>query len=207
MSINFGIFLVAKLTMKQKTIISAILAGGIEREKCLSYIYETNFSQVYSMINKHVLTKEEVLDAYSDSIILFRDQVIKGAFKGTARYSTYLYSILNNRCIDIIRNKSTNKSKQRENESGIDYLEEHANLGENIIDLLSRKVQWDLLDRLMDRLWENCKGILLDWNNGYSMAEIAERNGLLNEHTARTKRYNCLKQLMELVNKSALVYR
>ena len=190
--------------MKINEIIADIKAGGIRQEKCLTYVYRNNFALVYGMLKKHVISREEVMDAYAETVILFRDHVKNGIFKGTAKYSTYLYSILNNKCIDIIRNKSTNKSRQREMEVGMDILENQTSENENVIELLSFKVQWDRLEKLMDTLAEKCREILMDWNDGYTMTEIADRNGLLNEHTARTKRYNCMQQLMELVKKEKI---
>ena len=190
--------------MKINEIIADIKAGGTRQEKCLTYIYQNNFTLVYGMLKKHVIGREEVMDAYAETVILFREHVKNGVFKGTAKYSTYLYSILNNKCIDIIRNKSTNKSRQREMEVGMDLLEEQVSENDNVIELLSLKVQRDRLDELMNTMAEKCREILMDWNDGYSMTEIAERNGLLNEHTARTKRYNCMQQLMELVKKEKI---
>ncbi len=190
--------------MKINEIIADIKAGGIRQEKCLTYIYRNNFVLVYWMLKKHVISREEVMDAYAETVILFRDHVMNNVFKGTAKYSTYLYSILNNKCIDIIRNKSTNKSRQREMQISMELLEDQMSENENVIELLSFKVQWDRLEKLMDMLAEKCKEILMDWNDGYSMAEIADRNGLLNEHTARTKRYNCMQKLMELVKKEKI---
>jgi hypothetical protein len=42
----------------------------------------------------------------------------------------------------------------------------------------------------------------MDWNDGYSMDEIAERNTLLNANVARSKRYTCLQQLLALAGKT-----
>jgi len=55
------------------------------------------------------------------------------------------------------------------------------------------------------QLSEICKELLMDWSDGYSMDEIAVRNGLKNAHTARSKRYNCFKQLMTILQKNNIV--
>ncbi len=188
--------------MDNPTIITAIRSGGSDREKCLTDIYTDNFSLVYSMLKKHSLSKEEVMNAYADSITLFSDHVMKGTYKGSAKYSTFLFSILNNKCIDIIREKTTHKSKQEKNYVRIDHIKDHTGTDDDIVEKLTARVQWELLNRLMDRLRGKCKKILLDWNDGYSMFEIASRNGLLNEHTARTARYKCFRQLMQMVKGS-----
>jgi hypothetical protein len=45
----------------------------------------------------------------------------------------------------------------------------------------------------------------MDWSDGFSMDEIAARNGLKNAHTARSKRYNCFKQLLAILQRKNIV--
>lgn len=50
-----------------------------------------------------------------------------------------------------------------------------------------------------------CRNLLLDWSEGYSMEEIASRNGLKNAHTARSKRYNCFLQFMDILRRNNML--
>ena len=183
--------------MDDRELIANILAGGMKMEDGLSNFYRENHKLVKVMGKKYGLQDEDLLDAYTDSVISFRDQVVRGNFQQKSKCSTYLFKIFQNKCIDILRKNSTNIIK-------VEMPAHIQDTNPDIVQRLSTSVKKQYLLDLMDQLNESCKGILLDWNDGYSMAEIASRNGLLNEHVARSRRYACLKQLAALVNKSLL---
>jgi hypothetical protein len=61
------------------------------------------------------------------------------------------------------------------------------------------------LTAYFNELSDVCREVLMDWSDGYSMDDIAERNGLKNAHTARSKRYNCFQQLMEILQRRNIV--
>jgi len=162
-------------------------------EDAIYSFYRNNFNIVYQKTKDHKLTKDQALDAYSDAILSLRDNILKNRFKGESALTTYFISIFNRKCIDIIRKNTTNLIYENElpihlkdNEAGID-------------DKLTVMVNLERLKKLLSELSEICQSVLMDWNDGYSMDEIAERNELLNAHTARSKRYNCFQQLMEMV--------
>ena len=71
----------------------------------------------------------------------------------------------------------------------------------DIVQILTINVEKTQLDNLMAKLEPRCRDILMDWNDGYTMDEIAVRNSLLNAHVARSKRYTCLQQLLVLAGK------
>lgn len=179
--------------LSEEQLIRDITQGGYAMEQAIERFYRDNFKIVYQKVNHHKLTKDQVLDAYSDSIISLKDNIQKGKFKGDSKLTTYFISIFNRKCIDILRKNTTNLIYENElpvhlqdNQAGID-------------DKLTVMVNLERLDRLLSNLTEICRNVLMDWNDGYSMDEIAERNGLSNAHTARSKRYNCFQQLMELI--------
>jgi RNA polymerase sigma-70 factor (ECF subfamily) len=181
--------------MRDNEIIHQIILGGYPMEKCLELFYKENFGYLGIMGKKYGLDREALLDAYSDSIIAFRDHVRNNQFKQKSKCSTYFYSIFNNKCIDILRKKTT-------------YIVTHEipeNLKDttpDIIQALTFSVEKDYLTGLMTRLGSRCREILMDWNDGYSMEDIAIRNHLLNAKVARSKRYSCLQQLLELAGGS-----
>ena len=75
-------------------------------------------------------------------------------------------------------------------------------------ELMQEDVQEDQnigISEFFVQLSEICREVLMDWSDGFSMEEVAARNGLRNAHTARSKRYNCFKQLMAILQMNNIV--
>jgi RNA polymerase sigma factor (sigma-70 family) len=183
--------------MNDSDIIHHIEEGGYLMERCLEAFYRDNIRFISMMSRKYELDREVLMDAYSDAVIDFKEQVRKHQFKRKSKCSTYFYSIFNNKCIDILRRKTTNIISNEIPE----YL---SDTDPDIIHQMTFAVQKQVLDKMISRLGSRCREILMDWNDGYSMEEIARRNHLLNANVARSKRYSCLQQLMVIAGKSSV---
>lgn len=181
--------------MNDNEIIQKLIQGGYHMEKCLEIFYKENIRLISVMEKKYGLSRDAAIDAYSDAIIDFKEQVRNHQFKHKSKCSTYLYSIFNNKCIDILRKKTTHTIIN-------DLPENIKDQSPDIIQMLTLTVEKKYLDNLMAMLGSKCRELLMDWNDGYSMDEIAERNALLNANVARSKRYTCLQQLLALAGKS-----
>jgi RNA polymerase sigma factor (sigma-70 family) len=183
--------------MTDQKFIDSIQTGGGVMQKAVEWFYRDNYGLVYKMVGAHKLDKEEGLDAYSDALTAFVENIRNDKFRGDSKCSTYFIRIFNNKCIDIIRKKTTNRVVR--NTISLE------NMG-------SEPVQNDAEeDQNMDysasfvELSGICREVLMDWSDGYTMEEIALRNGLRNAHTARSKRYNCFKQLMAILQRKSIV--
>ncbi len=181
--------------MNDNEIIQEIIQGGSHMEKCLEAFYKENIRFIGVMEKKYSLNREAVIDAYTDALIDFKEQVKNRKFQHKSKCSTYLYSIFNNKCIDILRKKTTHTIIN-------DFPENIKDHSPDIVQMLTMTVEKKYLDNLMAMLGSRCREILMDWNDGYSMDEIAERNALLNANVARSKRYTCLQQLLALAGKT-----
>lgn len=184
--------------MKDDDIIQHIMAGGQIMENCLSYFYKQNIKYVQIMSNKLGVNHDDLFNAYSDSIIEFKDQIRNHQFKRKSKCSTYFYSIFKNKCIDILRKKTTNIIEHKLPEQIIDT-------DDDIIQKLTFDVKQQYLQQVFFQLGDKCKSILMDWNDGYTMEEIAVKNGLLNAHVARSMRYSCIQQLMKIIQNSKIL--
>jgi RNA polymerase sigma-70 factor (ECF subfamily) len=181
--------------MNDNEIVNKIIQGGSQMEKCLETFYRENIRFTSVMEKKYGLDRESAIDAYTDAIIDFKEQVRNHQFHQKSKCSTYLFSIFNNKCIDILRKKTTHTIIN-------DIPENLKDQSPDIVQMLTMKVEKTYLDNLMVMLGTKCREILMDWNDGYSMDEIAERNALLNANVARSKRYTCLQQLLALAGKT-----
>ena len=184
--------------MNDTEIIQHIQQGGYLMERCLEYFYKENIRLIGMMGKRYGLSRDSLLDAYSDAIIDFKEQVRKHQFQQKSKCSTYFYSIYNNKCIDILRKRTTYTVTNEIPENLKDTTPD-------IVQMLTFMVEKSYLDRIIERLSTGCKEILMDWNDGYSMEEIAQRNNLLNAHVARSKRYACLQQLLVIAGRSNII--
>ena len=60
-------------------------------------------------VNKYSLQEEEAFDAYSDTILQAINNIVSDLFENRSSLKTYLYRIFANKCVDLIRKKTTNK--------------------------------------------------------------------------------------------------
>lgn len=165
-------------------------------QKAAEWFYRENLGIVY---RESKLLREEAFDAYSDALTAFIDNIRNGVFRGESKCSTYFIRIFNNKCIDIFRKKTTNKAKQVTMSIDEIKMDVPETVSEERDDHIADITSW------FNELSEVCRDVLMDWSDGYSMEEIAERNGLKNAHTARSKRYNCFHQLMEILQKRKIL--
>ena len=187
------------MNLSNEEVISEIQAGGIRQEKMLRKVHDACYPFVYKALQKHKLSKEQAVDAYADALVVFRRNIIKGTFRGESKYSTYIYSIFFKRCLNAIRDSGTNRHVW-EYELPLHLQDSDANIGK----LLEVDQQWEILNEYLSMLADKCKEILLDaLYYGYKMEEIAERHGFKDAQSMRNKKYNCMKQLKQIIHTSS----
>lgn len=180
--------------------IAAIQSGGSKRERAVERLIDQYAGYMHKVRQKLGLGEMEIQDAYTDAIIVVVNHIENNTFKGESKLSTFLYRIFYNKCVDVFRKNSTNKSSAQ-----ISYeLPEIEDPTQSMLVKMSIQEERHNLERLMDQLGEKCKQILLDWGFwGYSMQEIAERNGLKHADSAKKQKYKCLQKLMKFVSTKA----
>jgi RNA polymerase sigma-70 factor (ECF subfamily) len=179
--------------MTDNSLIESLLQGGQAMENGVKYLYSRHFGFVRKAQFKYGLGEDDAVDAFTDAIIYLRKNVLQNKFRGESSVSTYLFRIFSNKCIDILRKSQTNPVTIEIEGQVIEDIDPNPSLS------LVKKENLEQLTTAMSHISESCRSVLTDWNDGYSMEEIAKRNKLLNEHTARSKRYNCFKELMKFV--------
>lgn len=187
------------MNLSNEEVIEEIQAGGTRQEKMIRKVYDSCFPYVYTALQKHQLTEEQAIDAYSDAVVALRKNILKGTFRGDSKYSTFLYSIFFRRCLNAIRDAGTNKHVW-------DYelplhLQDRA---PGIAKLLEVHEQWEILGNFLSKLGDKCKEVLLDaLYYGFKMEEIAQRHGYKDAQSMRSKKHSCMKQLKKLIAASS----
>lgn len=184
-----------------KELIEAIQSGGTTSERAMNYLYEAYKGFNYKALKKfRKLNFEEIQDRYAVSLVQLRNQVRLNAFHNKSKLSTYFYQIFKRRCLDAIKEKSTNKYKQHMNALDILAMDYQNELR------IMPDTEWLNIDHLkwlvdlMPKAGARCLEVIIARHYyGFSAEEIAEQQGFKNAKTVRSKLSTCLNQLRQLI--------
>ncbi len=180
----------------EQEILAGILAGGNRQEKVIKKLYQDLFHLLREGKTKYpALEEEELISAYNSSIISFRSQVLQASFRRESSIYTFVRRIFFNRCIDMLRKRSSIKVEQLDNLPEVPERNRQNSLQQLIID-----DDFSHMLKLLDTLGTVCKQIILDseyW--GYTSEEIARRISFANAKSVNSKKYTCLRQLRKLM--------
>ncbi|MEO8412440.1 MAG: sigma-70 family RNA polymerase sigma factor [Ginsengibacter sp.] len=151
-------------------------------------------------MNKYSLDQEDAFNAYSDTILQAIDNIVKTRFESRSTIKTYLYRIFNNKCVDLIRKKTTHKSSIHQTAPVSDMLEMISDPAKTIIQELIEKNDMALLQTKLDETGENCKKLLAMFAEGFSDKEIANSMEYKSADVVKTSRLRCLDKLRQLYN-------
>lgn len=149
-------------------------------------------------MHKHSLSEDETFDAYSDTILSAIERIRNGSFEGRSSLKTWLYQIFHNKCVDLLRKKTTNKRSVHQTAAINDWLLQLSDTGKSIIQKLIDKTDWDLLKQKLNELGDTCKRLLTLSAEGYSDKEIGELMEYKTADVVKTSRLRCLEKLRQL---------
>ncbi|GAB3901943.1 hypothetical protein GCM10028803_27540 [Larkinella knui] len=179
-------------------LIAGLLAGGIQRRQCEDRLYQKYDYLIATGTRKHRLQEDDCASAYSDTILTVIEHILAGHFEGRSELATYIYQIFNNKCIDLIRKKSTQRDQVHQAVSLDDSLLQLPDSARSIVQQLIAQSDVDRLRSLIGKLGEKCRDMILAWGEGYSDEEIARQLNYNTASVAKTSRLRCLERLKEL---------
>ena len=183
--------------LEDTEIIHAIRKGGKPKRDAASSLFISHQGMMHTIRTKFNLSSEDIKDAYADAVSIVIWNVSTKKFQGQSKLSTYLYRILYNKSVDLLRLSSTNKREPVE-ELSVDLSDDEVN---DNIRVLETKLDVEKVKTEITTLGQPCSGILIDWGYwGYSMKEIAERNSLENADKAKKQKYSCLQKLRTILH-------
>lgn len=168
--------------LKDKEVLERIEKGD---ESALDYLYSKYYNMMVRMVVKNSGTEEEARDVYQDALVVFWEKAASGNLVMTSKISTFIYSI----CKNLWR-KELNRKKRlsREEKDGVE-MPDH-----------DKQERINIVNQCINNMEDSCRQILqLYYFERLSMAEIAERIGLANADTAKTKKYKCKKELERII--------
>ena len=149
-------------------------------------------------MTKHALSEDESFNAYSDTILAALENINKEHFEARASIKTYLYQIFHNKCVDLLRKRTTNKNTVHRAEMISDRLMQLSDSARSVVQTLIDKADWNRLREKLNELEEKCRQILMFWGDNYSDKEIASFLQYKTADVVKTSRLRCLERLRKL---------
>ena len=170
------------------------------RRKAEEELFSRHIYFIKEGVNKYSLDQEDAFNAYSDTILQVINNIAGNLFEKRSSLKTYLYRIFNNKCVDLIRKKTTNKSSVHQTAPISDMLTMISDPAKTVIQQLIEKNDIELLRTKLNEIGENCKQLLPMFAEGYNDKEIAINMEYKSADVVKTSRLRCLDKLRQLYN-------
>jgi RNA polymerase sigma factor (sigma-70 family) len=168
--------------MDEKEIFERICKGD---ERALEFLYKKYYRMMTKMVITNSGTEEEARDIYQEALVVFWQKAVSGKLVLTSKMSTFIYSICQNLWRKELDRKKRLSNEEKDQPVTIDTESEERN---------------KIIARCIDQLGDTCKKVLMYYYfEEMSMQEIADKLGLANTDTAKTKKYKCKQKLDELI--------
>jgi RNA polymerase sigma factor (sigma-70 family) len=179
-------------------IIEQLRQNGIDKRRSEEELFNRFSYFIREGMTKHVLSEDESFNAYSDTLLAAFENINNAHFEARASLKTYLYQIFHNKCVDLIRKKTTNKNSVHQAEAISDKLMLLSDSARSVVQKLIDKANWNLLREKMGQLEEKCRQLLMYWGDNYSDKEIASLLQYKTADVVKTSRLRCLERLRKL---------
>jgi len=176
------------------------LRSGKNLTESIQFLYRNYFQSLSWFIMNNQGNKEDAENIFQEVIVSFLDAVRKAKYPADASVKIFLFAL--NKHFWLSELKKRNKTLKRKIK--YDKMENKAELdvSEFIMDRDVRSQVFELVDQLDD----TCKKILhIFYFQNLSIKEILLDLEYENEKVVRTKKYNCLKQIKDLINATPLL--
>lgn len=180
-------------------LIKAIREGGLSRERAWEFMYKKWQSYYLSPVQKLGGNLEEVQEVMSIVVVSLDKRIRNPQFElHSASLRVYLTESVKRAWIKWTRIQGIDLPIEFNPEIHLT-----GNVG-NVEDDFIRAELLERFDKLLNRLGERCKKILLLYANGYSFREIAKQVGFNKEQSAKNEKLKCRKKLVEISGEQML---
>jgi len=184
--------------MQDSEIIHGLLSNNETRPSFENHLYGQYKYLINEGCRKYNLSYDESFSAYSDAVLLAIHNVINRSFNNASSLKTYLFQIFSNKCIDLVRKKTTNKQKVHQSALEPDLLSHLPDVTKNVIERLIDAQKLEQVRQCLEVIGEKCKKVLLLFEDGYTDREIAKQLSYNNAAVAKTTRLRCLEKIKNL---------
>ena len=178
------------------SVISRVLGGDADAFESIVREYE---KKVYNLALRMCGDREDALDASQEAFIKAYNSL--GSFRGDSRFSVWLYRIVTNACLDLLRAKKRRAEVSLTSDDGDDEGAETQIADESLSPerLYEKKLLRETLQRGLNSLGEDQRSILLLREiQGFSYEEIG---GILSleSGTVKSRIFRARKKLCEIL--------
>lgn len=178
----------------------ADLRSGDKMNECIRRIYKEHFDQLSWFVLNNNGSRQDAEDIFQDVVVDFIDAVQKDKFRGESSVKTFLFSL--NKFSWLNELKRRNRATKRE----MKFEKEHDMEEPDVSNFITGREAKIEVMKTIDRLGDTCKKILvMFYYENAAMKEILAQTEYENEQVLRNKKYKCLKQLEEILNKNPLL--
>jgi RNA polymerase sigma factor (sigma-70 family) len=136
--------------------------------------------------------------AYSDTILSVIEHIATDKFEGRAELKTYIYQIFSNKCVDVIRKRTTHTAQAFQRVSIEGLVAPIPDTQRNALADLIRQQDHAHIRELLEKMGERCKNVLNLWSEGHSDHQIAQLYQYNTANVAQTTRLRCMEKLREM---------
>lgn len=181
-----------------RDIINNLLQGGIHRKKGEEQLFNQYAYFIEQSMRKYSFPEEDAFNIYADTIIAAIAKITNKSFEGRSSLKTWLFQIFHNKCVDLIRKKSTNKGNVHRPMAISDMLLQMADTAKLVLQEMMEKTDKSRLKQKLEEIGENCRRILMQWAEGFNDKEIAVAMEYKTADVVKTSRLRCLEKLRQL---------
>lgn len=178
-------------------LIASLLQDDLVARKAENTFFRRYDYFIKEGIKKYRISEDEAFDAYSDTILVVVENIRKGSFEGRSSLKTYTFQVFQNKCVDLIRKKTTNKNSVHQTGIIPDFMLEFSDATKSILQRLIEKADWDLLKEKLNSLGDKCREMLMFFASGHSDKELAQALGYKTADVVKTSRLRCLEKLRQ----------
>lgn len=163
-------------------------------DSALAHLYERNLRMILKLVTQNNGTEADALEILQETLITFWENARKSNFILSSKISTYLYGIAKNKWLHELARRRKHKS--------LGEIENNPAPTIGADDRIEEEELTEIVKNCISRLSPLCQQILVAfYYEGHSMQEISQSLGLANENVAKSKKYQCKKELELLVKK------
>ena len=181
-------------------IIEQLRQSGMDKRRSEDQLFNRFAYFVREGMTKHALSEDESFNAYSDTILAALENISKDNFEARSSLKTYLFQIFHNKCVDLLRKRTTNKNSVHRPETISDRIMHLSDSARSVVQKMIDKADWNRLREKLNELEEKCRQILMLWGDNYSDKEIASFLQYKTADVVKTSRLRCLDRLRKLYN-------
>jgi RNA polymerase sigma-70 factor (ECF subfamily) len=179
-------------------IIEQLRQSGIDKRRSEEELFNRFSYFIREGMTKHALSEDESFNAYSDTVLAALENIRNTHFEARASLKTYLYQIFHNKCVDLLRKKTTNKNSVHLSETISDRVMHLSDSARSAVQKLIDQADWKRLREKLNELEEKCRQLLMFWGENYSDKEIASFLQYKTADVVKTSRLRCLDRLRKL---------